>query len=129
MKAPKFLSALGKAILTGARAVNNPIVSKVLKAGATLTPTKIDDKIIDSITSLRDVVQAVEVVGQSAGLTGAQKLDAASAIARQIILQSEAFAGHEIADEVAFEAALKQTVSGIVGMLNSLQTPEHKVAA
>lgn len=128
MKAPKFLSALGKAILTGARAVNNPIVSKVLKAGATLTPTKIDDKIIDSITSLRDVVEAVEVVGQSAGLTGEQKLAAAAALARQIILQSEAFAGHEIGDEAAFEAALKQTVSGVVGMVNALKVPESAAA-
>ncbi len=124
----KFLSQLGKAILGGAKVINNPFVSSVLKAGAAATPTKIDDKIIDSITSLRSVVEAVEVVGQSAGLTGAQKLDAASALARQIILQSEAFAGHEIGDEAAFEAALKQTVSGVVGMVNALKVPESAAA-
>lgn len=124
----KFLSQLGKAILSGAKVINNPFVSSVLKAGATLTPTKIDDKIIDTVTRLRSVVEAVEVVGQSAGLTGTQKLDAASALARQIILQSEAFAGHEIGDEAAFEAALKQTVSGVVGMVNALKVPESAAA-
>ena len=125
----KFLSHLGKVIIKGAGVLTSPMASKVLKVGAALTPTTIDDRIVDTITSLRGIVEAVEVVGQSAGLTGAQKLDAASALARQVILRSEAFAGHEIADEAAFETALKQTVSGVVGMLNALKVNEPAAAA
>ena len=124
----KFLSQLGKVVIKGASLVTGSAASKVLTVGAALTPTKIDDRIVDTITSLRGIVEAVEVVGQSAGLNGVQKLDAACALARQVILRSEAFAGHEIADEAVFEASLKQTVSGIVGMINSLDASVIKRA-
>lgn len=122
------LKSIGKAILKGASIVTGPVAGNILKAGAAITPTTTDDKVVDVLTSLRGVVQAVEVVGQSAGLTGAQKLDAAAALARQVILQSEAFAGHEIIDEAAFEAGLRQTVSGLVGMLNSVEIGQAKAA-
>ena len=116
----KFLSAFGKLFKLGARVGE---AGPLLRVVASLTPTKADDKAVDSLLALRGVVQTVEAIGYQAGLTGPQKLAAAAPLVADLLLQSPAFHGFKVARSAEFEAAVLKITSGVVDALNCLEVP------
>lgn len=63
----------------------------------------------------------VEVIGQALGLTGTQKLTAASPLVAQVILQSSILANHKISNPDLFKQGVDRVAGGMADILNSLE--------
>lgn len=69
---------------------------------------------------IANIIQQVEAVGQTLSLPGAQKLQAATPLVAQIILQSSVLANHKIANPDLFKQGSQKVADGWADILNSL---------
>lgn len=109
----KFLSKLGKILLTG---------TQIVTGLAPLFPQQgtVINKIEDTITKIASLVAQVEAFGTVLGIAGADKLRALIPSATQILLQSDLLIGRKIKDATLFAKGVTSVVSGIADILNSL---------
>lgn len=78
------------------------------------------NQIASDLQQLLGVIQQTEVIGQTAGMTGAQKLAAASPIVRQQVLVFLQQAGFSVQDQNRFLAATTGLTSVLADLLNSI---------
>ena len=74
-----------------------------------------------SLSEIAALVAQVEVMGIALGLSGAQKLEAATAAAVNIVLQSAMMVGRTIDNPALFRQGVQKVVNGVVDILNSLK--------
>lgn len=110
-----FLKKLGSVLAkVGAIVVGiNPFIPDQYKDEAAL--------VVDKMSQLHSLIIQVEAMGAALNLTGQQKLEAITASATALFLQSATLAGHEVADKAMFIEAVRETVSAQVKMLNALK--------
>lgn len=80
---------------------------------------------IDTLEEIADDIVKVEIVGQSSGLSGQQKAEAAAKLVAQALLKSKILGGHAPADEATFLRGCQSIASGVADVLNSRQVPEE----
>lgn len=74
-----------------------------------------------SLSEIATIVTQVEAMGAALALTGAQKLEAATAAAVNVVLQSTMMVGRTIAQPDIFRRGVSKIVEGIVDVLNALK--------
>lgn len=84
--------------------------------------------VMSDLEQVKAIILKAEVMGQSLGLPGDQKLRAAAPLVAQIIKQSSALAGHNIADHPKFYAACTSFASAFADVLNTLEADDAKAA-
>lgn len=110
----KFLTKLGQILLKGTELLTGflPLISRVTQDGAPMG---------DDLRALGKVIADVEVMGQLLGHAGPDKLKIATALARQIILQSDLLSGQSVANATLFEQGVEKIAGGVADVLNSLK--------
>lgn len=110
-----FLKKLGQIIATGVEIFTGilPIIQKAYPNA----PYQTISKDLDAISQI--VVQA-EAMGAALGLSGADKLRAATGPVIQILMQSEILAGKQITDAAALNTAAQNAINAVVAMLNAI---------
>ena len=113
-----FLKKLGVILARGVQVVVGfgPLISSMVPsvAGTVAIVSK-------SLSEIAAIVAQVEAMGVALKLTGAQKLEAATAASVSIVLQSTMMVGRKIADPILFRSGVGQIVNGTVAVLNSLK--------
>lgn len=115
----KFLSQIGKAILTGAGYVAR-FEGLIPASVSNSVPGLV--KIEDDISKIANIIIDVEAMGQALSITGPDKLKAAGPLVSQIILKSSILVNHEIADQALFTKGCASIGSGFADVLNSLKS-------
>lgn len=98
-----------------------PVVAPFIKV---VTPDAVDrgiDVAVNDLQSFAGVVQSIEIAGQAGGLDGAKKLQLASPLIKQIVLQSFMLKNHNVADPVRFQKGIDEITSGVADVLSSLE--------
>lgn len=125
-----FLSKLGKVMQITGKVL--AVVTGFGPALAALTPSKKDDevlaKLVDPLTQIAGIVIQVEGMAQALDtpLPGTQKLQMATPIVAQIIVQSSILANHEIDNPVLFKQGCASIASGMADVLNSIKEDSAK---
>ncbi len=120
-----FLSKLGKVMQIAGKVV--AVITGFGPALAALTPTKKDDellaKLADPLTQVAAIIVQVEGMAQALDqpLPGTQKLQMATPIVAQIILNSGVMVGKEIRDPALFKQGAASIASGMADVLNSIK--------
>lgn len=117
----KWLSVVGKLALSGAKLVDTHQRS-IDAAEVVARSAGVPDGVLavaDTLESIAADVVTVEIVGQSSGLTGAQKAEAAAKLVAQALLKSKILGGHAPADETLFLKGCQSIASGVADVLNS----------
>lgn len=116
-----FLKRFGEIVLkiTAIATGLAPLIS-----GAAPASTAVVRVVVDDLTLIAKIIMDVEVMGQALSLTGTQKLEAAAPLVAQLVLNSSALAGQQIADPARFKAACTTIASGMADLLNSLKARE-----
>lgn len=111
----KFLSVLGKVVLTGAKIATGlgPLVPALVPS---------TEKYMDTINKIASIVVSAEVFGQQNNLDGAAKLKGAAPLVSQLLLQSDMLTGKHINDPERFNHGCLQLTSGMADILNSLKS-------
>jgi acyl-CoA hydrolase len=113
-----FLKKAGQILAKGTQIILGfgPLVSSLVPqvAGTVAVVSK-------SLSEIAAIVVQVEAMGVALGLSGAEKLEAATAAAVNIVLQSSMMVGRTIANPVLFREGVKGIVDGVVKVLNSLK--------
>jgi len=117
-----FLKNFGAALLKIGEVVTGvgPIFSQFLPKGAAGTLATVED----TFTKIMGTVMTVETFFAaltSKGLTGADKLKAATPLVSQIILQTEGLKGKKVKDLVKYQASVAGITSNIADLLNSFE--------
>lgn len=73
------------------------------------------------LSAMAKVIVDIEVAGQALGLSGPQKLTAATPAVTQIVLDSGIVAHREIANEALFRESTQKLTDALAGILNSLK--------
>lgn len=129
-----FLAKFGSILLKVIQVALNiePSIAQLLPAAAQPAAAAA----VDRLTGLGQVVASVETMAAAIAatpngvkLTSAQKLAAATPYVSQIIQQSELVAGKKITNEAGYVAAVQSVISGIVGVLNSIDGPKVEAPA
>lgn len=105
----------GVAIFTGLKPLIAGTVATVAPFGQAVVQT-----IADDLERIKQAVIAAEAMGQALALPGNQKLVAVTPLVAQVILQSSALTGHQIAQPELFNAGAKKIADGMADVLNSL---------
>lgn len=115
----KFLSTLGKIVLQLGKAAPyaGPIIAAVIPRAAPAV-----DRATTTIDQIAGAIVNVEAIGQALSLPGTAKLDIATPMVAQLLLQSSMLAGHEIAHPDLFKSGCEKLGSGMADILNSLKT-------
>ncbi len=108
----KWLGIIGQVLLKA---------TEILAGVGPLFPTKAAQVgvVVSDLAQIDAIIVNVEAMGQVVGLSGEQKLAAAAPLVAQIILQSTALAGHEIANHDLFMQGVTKIASGTADVLNS----------
>ena|SRR5665213_666394 len=113
-----FLKQLGLDVVNGLMIFEGfgPLLGASVPGAAPVIATATND-----VTKLLSIITGVEAVGASLtpGLTGAQKLTAATPQVAQVFLSLESLAGLEQQDPTLFTTGAEQVASGIANILNS----------
>jgi len=116
-----FLKKLGVIIanVTGTVAGLGPLIQPLVGTNGHVATA------INDFTSIGRIITQVEAIGVSTGLTGAQKLAAATPLVASIVQTSEMLSGKKVADSPLFIKGCQQIVGGVVDILNSIheETP------
>ena len=83
------------------------------------------------LAQIATIAQEVEVIGQALSLPGTQKLQAATPLVAQVILQSSLLANHKISNPALFAQGSQKIADGMADVLNSLKdevATENKTA-
>lgn len=112
-----FLKKAGQILLqAGSIALGiGPILKQYVPNAAGTINTVVND-----LQQLGQIIITVEAIGQSLNLTGAQKLDAATPLVAQAILQFDMMAGHKIQDPAKYNQGAREIAQGLVDIYNSL---------
>lgn len=112
-----FLKKAGQIILEGAQIFTGfaPMVSAAYpkSAGAITTISK-------DLSQVADAVVQAEAIGQALNLPGAQKLQAATPLVAQIIIDSSILVGKQVAQPELFKQGSQKIADGMADVLNSL---------
>lgn len=92
----------------------------MIKAIASDRVDRVVDVVGDKTRQFVQVIAHAEMFGQALGLTGADKLTAATPAMAQVILSSDAMIGRKIKDPEKFKAGVAQITAGWADILNSL---------
>lgn len=112
-----FLKKLGTIVVQVAGFLSGvgPLFAKVNPQSASVVATVTSD-----VTQFANLIATVEAIGQSLGLSGADKLKAAIPLFSQALLQSEFMVGKKIANPTLFTQASSEFAQASVDFLNSL---------
>jgi hypothetical protein len=115
----KFLSKLGKILVQATQIITGlgPLIPQV---------SPYVDKVSDIVTKAIGIIVNVEAIGQLKGMSGEEKLAAATPMVTQIILTSDSFAGRKIKNQELFKSGTAKFTSGLVDILNSIDEDEIK---
>lgn len=125
-----FLSKLGRVMQIAGKVLG--IAVGIMPGLALMTPTKKDDAIVatllDPLTQIAGIVIQVEGMAQALDtpLPGTQKLQMATPIVAQIIVQSAILANREIANPALFKQGCAAIASGMADVLNSIKEDDAK---
>lgn len=113
-----FLKQLGQITLAVSKVapIVGPIITAIVPNASQVVTRATSD--IDQIAS---IIANVEVMGQALQLQGPQKLTAATPLIAQMVLQSSALAGKEIANPELFKAGCEKIGSGMADVLNAVK--------
>ena len=114
----KYLSLVGKFALMG--------LQVLLGFGVPLTkatPNTTDDKVVDTMVQIAQMIGIVEAIGQAATtpMAGPEKLRVATPLVAQVILASSMLSGHKIGDELLFRQGCEKIASGMADVMNSIK--------
>ena len=112
-----FLAKVG-AVLVKAAAIAAgfaPLLSAAVPGSGGVVQT-----IVDKFSQVVDAVVQVEAIGQTVGLSGAQKAAAVAPLIAQILLDFCHVRGWQIADETKFKAACQTIGGGVADFLNAV---------
>ncbi len=117
----KWLSVVGKVALSGAKLVlkHKGAADTVETLARAVGVPEVVLSAADTLEEIAADVVKVEIVGQSSGLSGAQKAEAAAALVAQVLLRSKILGGHAPADEAMFLKGCQSIASGVADVLNS----------
>lgn len=114
----KFLTKLGQILVKATQIVTGfgPIVQQFV-------PSSVDavTEVTSDLNLIAQVISNVEAVGQVTGLTGPDKLKAATPLVAQAILASSLLAKHQIANATLFQQGAQKIADGMADVLNSLK--------
>lgn len=112
-----FLKKAGQIIAEGIAILGGiaPILQATNSKQAAIVETVSKD-----LTEIGQVVISMEGVGAALGLSGADKLRAATGPVIQILMQSELLAGKPITDAAALNTAAQSIINGVVAALNAV---------
>jgi hypothetical protein len=110
-----FLKKLGQVIINtvGIVAGVGPLIGPLIPAS--------ERGVIDTLTVLHDIIVKVEVVGQSANLSGQQKLAAATPMVTQALLTALDAAGYEVDNPDLVKQGATSVTSGLADILNGMK--------
>lgn len=114
----KFLTQIGRAILTGATLVarfEGLIPSSISSSVPVLA------HIEDDVSKIANIIVNVEAIGQALNVPGSDKLKVAAPLVSQVILKSSILANHSIDNESLFTAGCTKIADGFADVLNSLK--------
>lgn len=112
-----FLAKVG-AVLVKAAAIAAgfaPLLSAAVPGAGGVVQT-----VLDKFSQVVDAVVQVEAIGQTVGLSGAQKSAAVAPLVAQILLDFCHLRGWQIADEGKFKAACQTIGGGVADFLNAV---------
>lgn len=113
-----FLTKLGQILrIVGTVSGFIPLIEPVLPQSAQKTVSNINDKLQQAFSVIVTTEQAA--VASGAGLTGSQKLAAATPFVSQLIQQTDLLTGKKPKDEAKFQSAATQMTSALADILNS----------
>lgn len=110
-----FLKKLGQIIATGVEIFTG--IMPILQRAYPNAPFNTISKDLNAISEI--VIQA-EAMGAALGLSGADKLRAATGPVVQILMQSEILANKQITDAAALNRAAQNAINAVVEMLNAI---------
>lgn len=113
-----FLKKLGATLLT--------IGKTILNIGPMLVPVLIPGSTGTEISALLAAIVQVETIGQTIGLTGAQKAAAAAPTIAQMFLNSTLLAGKTPKNPAAFAAAMQGIAGNVADALNAFDESDVK---
>ncbi len=132
-----FLKTIGEDIAKGALFATKvaaqatgygQILNALLPPSVASKIQPIETRVISDIGKVDDVIKNVEAIGQLSGMSGDQKLTAASGLAATALSDAMSLAGHDIQDQDLykksqdeFTAAIRQLTQARVDFLNSLK--------
>lgn len=121
-----LLKKIGQVIVKGAavEAGFAPLVAPLLGSKASAAV----GTVTNDLTAAAQVVTQVEAIGQTTGLTGAQKLAAAIPLITNIINTSELISGKNVANRQLFAQGCSEITQGVVDLLNSLDQNNVKTS-
>lgn len=113
-----FLKKLGQILkIVGSVSGFLPLIEPALPASAQKAVGNVNDKLQQALGVIVTTEQAA--VASGAGLTGSQKLAAATPFVAQLIQQTDLLIGKKPKDEAKFAAATTQLTSALADILNS----------
>lgn len=123
-----FLKKLGQVLAQGIAVVTGiwPLVapffgSKTQQAGNAVST------VVNDLTNIAQVITSAEAMNQTPG-SGVDKLRGASPLVYNILVTSEAFAGHKVADPPAAQQAATELTSALADFMNALSPDGIKTA-
>jgi hypothetical protein len=124
----KFLTKLGQILVKATQIVTGfgPLVQQFVPVAGNAVA-----EVTSDLDLLAQIISNVEAVGQVTGLTGPDKLKAATPLVAQAILASSMLAKHKIADASLFNQGAQKIADGMADVLNSLKddiSTEDKLA-
>lgn len=117
-----FLKKLGQILATVASTALGigPLVAPLFGAKGSQVAGEIST-VVNDLTAVGGVIVQVETIGASmTGMTGPQKLQAATALVKPILLTSQLISGKHIADAALLDKAVTEITQGVVDMLNAV---------
>jgi len=117
-----FLKKLGQAVVKAAEVVGifQPLIQGVLPARGAGTVAEVSDD-LTKIAGMISTVEAAATAVTSTTLTGPQKLQMATPLVAQVIMQSDILVGHKIKDAARFQKGCASIGSGMADVLSSLE--------
>lgn len=112
-----FLSKLGAVLVKGLAIAAGfaPLFSAAIPGAGGVVQT-----VLDKFSQVVDAVVQVEAIGQTVGLSGAQKAAAVGPLVAQVLLDFCHVRGWQIADEAKFKAACQTVGGGVADFLNAV---------
>ena len=114
----KFLTKLGQVLLQVTQVITG--FAPLAKVAFPGYADKVD-VVSQDLAEVAQVIVNVEAVGQTLGLPGAQKLQAAAPLVAQILIRSSLVANHKIANPTLFQQGAQKIADGMADVLNSLE--------
>lgn len=123
-----FLKKLGQVLAQGIALATGiwPLVSPLFGSKAQQAGT-VAGTVVNDLTQIAQIVTSTEAIIQTPG-SGAAKLEAAGPLVYNVLVTSEAFAGHKIANPDAAKAAAAKLTSAVADFMNALSPDGIKTA-